>query len=85
MELKIIKIYRILPSIEEIREFIENELEDRNTVGCVFQRTTKPNTHKAISRRKAFLTLTAKLYCMPMLLNGALENCTLRDSKNIFE
>jgi len=43
------------------------------SVGCCFQRTTKPNTHKTISCRKAFLTLTAKLYCMPILLNGALK------------
>jgi len=40
----------------------------KKSVGCCFQRTTKPNTHKTTSRRKAFLTLTAKLYFLPILI-----------------
>jgi len=51
----------------------------RAFVGYCFQRTTKPNTHKIISCRKAFFAFSGRLFCLPILLNGALENSTLRN------
>jgi len=46
----------------------------KKLVGCCFQRTKKPNTHKATPRRKAFFTLSEKLFFMPISIRGALEN-----------
>jgi len=37
----------------------------KNLVGCCFQRTKKPNTHKIIPRRKAYLTLFKRLFFLP--------------------
>ena len=37
----------------------------KSLVGCCFQRTKKPNTHKITPRRKAFLTLWGRLFFLP--------------------
>jgi len=34
----------------------------KSLVGCCFQRTKKPNTHKITPRRKAFLTLSKRFF-----------------------
>jgi len=34
----------------------------RTFVGCCFQRTKKPNTHKITPRRKAYLTLSKRFF-----------------------
>jgi len=37
----------------------------KNLVGCCFQRTKKPNTHKITPRRKAYLTLFKRFFFLP--------------------
>jgi len=37
----------------------------KSLVGCCFQRTTKPNTHKITSCRKAYLTLSEGFFFLP--------------------
>ena len=39
----------------------------KSLVGCCFQRTKKPNTHKATPRRKAYPTLFKRLFFLPNL------------------
>jgi len=46
----------------------------KTLVGCCFQRTKKPNTHKITPLQKAFLTLSGRLFFLPILLIGALGN-----------
>jgi len=37
----------------------------RSLVGCCFQRTKKPNTHKITPRQKAYLTLSERFFFLP--------------------
>jgi len=37
----------------------------KSLVGCCFQRTKKPNTHKITPRRKAYFTLSKRLFFFP--------------------
>ena len=46
----------------------------KSLVGCCFQRTIKPNTHKIISHQKIFFALSEKPFFLPILFNGALAN-----------
>jgi len=50
----------------------------KKCVGCCFQRTKKPNTHKITSPRKAFLTLSGELFFLLILINGALKTAPYR-------
>jgi len=39
----------------------------KSLVGCCFQRTKKPNTHKITPRRKAYLTLSERFFFLSNL------------------
>jgi len=45
----------------------------RFNVGGSFQRTKKPNIQTKMLRRKACLTLSGRLFFMPIFNNGALK------------
>jgi len=45
----------------------------KSLVGCCFQRTIEPNTHKTTPCQKAFFALSAKLFYLPIFINGALK------------
>jgi len=44
----------------------------KSLVGCCFQHTIKPNTHKITLRRKAYLTLSKRFFSLSNIGIGAM-------------
>jgi hypothetical protein len=53
-------------------------------VGCCFQRTKKPNTHKTTPRRKAYLTLSERFFFLPNIGAMAIAPYVRTLSGNLF-